>query len=393
MKNQAVYDEDLMVGELTEKEIKTVEKFHRQLSSHSILSIRTEDGLDGPDDQEQDLQKESISQEEALVMKKVLTAFGYSQEDIIVTGQEASDGTDGKTYDRLSSSESYEHSYRSVERSSTYTSRFVSPGRFYVRVSQEIRTNVKEVHEKIKKRKPKISSVHPSLYSNVEVQSEVKLGNSIQIDNLHQKDVKLTIVDDTFQNQSSRHSNLYPKHEGESNVSRENSEFRTSQESLSVTEQRDGNATNGHARWSDYRNANLSQLPPRERFQELVKRAVLKRAVLKRVEDRKKRQEFNAILWKKRGQAGWLDLIFTIIGLFAFFADSGTDLKVASDHFTTGNPWWGTFTLLLVFFPTVLVNLVSYFFYKEDGDCDIKPKSGWKAVKITHILQVGLVER
>ena len=87
-------------------------------------------------------------------------------------------------------------------------------------------------------------------------------------------------------------------------------------------------------------------------------------------------------------------MLFTIVAIIAFFADIGTDLKVAADHFAKGNNfWWGSFTLLLVFLPSAVTNLVSFLWYKEDAELGRPPKSGWRAVCLTHLLLVGLVER
>ncbi|XP_068730215.1 XK-related protein 8-like isoform X1 [Montipora capricornis] len=100
-------------------------------------------------------------------------------------------------------------------------------------------------------------------------------------------------------------------------------------------------------------------------------------------------------LWRKRGKVTWLSLAFTIGSIVAFFADIGTDLKVAADHFTKGqNYWWGSFTVMLVFFPSVVTNLVSFFWHKEDEKrLKQPPESGWKVVSWTHLCLIGIVER
>lgn len=367
MENQGTPDEDLTVEGLTDKEIKAVKKFHRQLSSHSILSIRTEDGLDEPEGpEEQEVPKESITQEESLLMQKVLKAFGYTQESEILE-QEKTDGVDGrKNYHRFSSSESYDNtSYYQ----SSLTSRYISPGRFYVRVSEETKAIVREVHDKIVHRKPSLNTS----YVSVKTQETLE---SVQCNNLHPNDIDIGVANEELQNQTSGHLS----NGAGPNFGINNPEFWDSRNSL-FSDPNISNATNGHN--------DLSRLLPKERFKELARRALAR----KKEDERRKKREFYTRLWMKRGKAGWLDLIFTIIGLGAFFADSGTDLKVASDHFTAGHPWWGFFTLVLVIFPTILVNVVSYFFYKEDEDNGTAPESGWKGVKITHIFQVGLVER
>ena len=134
----------------------------------------------------------------------------------------------------------------------------------------------------------------------------------------------------------------------------------------------------------------IRHLPPRERF----KNAVYSVVNDLRMRPRKTDKDFSE-LWRKRGDPSWLSIFFTVVAIAAFFADIGTDLKVAADHFTKGNHyWWGSFTLLLVFLPSVVTNLVSFFWYKEDDkEIGRPPKSGWKAVLVTHLCLIGMVER
>lgn len=125
----------------------------------------------------------------------------------------------------------------------------------------------------------------------------------------------------------------------------------------------------------------LKHLPPKERFRQAVR-------------SHKMDKDFPEF-WRKRGNVTWLRLAFTIGGIAAFFADTGTDLKVAVDHFTTGQDyWWGGFTLLLVFLPSVVTNVVSYFWYKEDSKRYKRPpEGGWKEVCWTHCFLVGVLQR
>ena len=104
--------------------------------------------------------------------------------------------------------------------------------------------------------------------------------------------------------------------------------------------------------------------------------------------------------WRKRGNATWFGVFFSIVAMAAFFADIVTDLKVAADHYTAGSNWWASFTLSLVLLPLVVTNLVSFFWHKEDEQIHVdkhiaeRPQSGWKTVSVTHfILLGGLVER
>ena len=134
----------------------------------------------------------------------------------------------------------------------------------------------------------------------------------------------------------------------------------------------------------------LRNLPPRDRFRQAVYLVINNL----KMRPRKMDKDFSE-LWRKRGKATWLTICFSVAAIVAFFADIGTDLKVAADHFTKGNNyWWGSFTLLLVFVPSVITNLVSFFWYKEDDkELERPPKSGWKVVSVTHLFLIGLVER
>ena len=133
----------------------------------------------------------------------------------------------------------------------------------------------------------------------------------------------------------------------------------------------------------------LKSLPPRERFRQVVF------LVMNNLKLRPLRKDWDfSELWKKRGKATWLSIILTIVGLGAFFADIGTDLKVAADHFEAGSNWWASFTVLLVLLPSIFTNLVSFFWYKEDEvHSGRKPKHGWRIIFVTHVFLIGLVER
>lgn len=135
----------------------------------------------------------------------------------------------------------------------------------------------------------------------------------------------------------------------------------------------------------------LKHLPPKERFRQAVY-LVINNPV--KSPPRKMDEDFPEF-WRKRGNVTWLSLAFTIGGIAAFFADTGTDLKVAIDHFTTGQDyWWGGFTLTLVFLPSVVTNVVSYFWYKEDSKrLKRPPEGGWKEVCWTHWFLVGVLQR
>ncbi|XP_068729417.1 XK-related protein 6-like [Montipora capricornis] len=140
----------------------------------------------------------------------------------------------------------------------------------------------------------------------------------------------------------------------------------------------------------NYTGLRSKHIPPKERFRQAVYLVINNLKML----PRRMEKDFSE-LWRKRGNVTWLSLAFTIGGIIAFFADIGTDLKVAADHFTQGqNYWWGSFTVMLVFFPSVVTNLVSFFWYKEDEKrLKNAPESGWVAVKWTHLCLIGIVER
>ena len=103
--------------------------------------------------------------------------------------------------------------------------------------------------------------------------------------------------------------------------------------------------------------------------------------------------------WRKRGSATWLGVFFSVVAMVAFFADIVTDLKVAADHYTAGSDWWASFTLMLVVLPSVVTNLVSFFWHKEDEQIHVdeqigeRPQIGSKIVSITHLLLGGMLER
>ena len=146
--------------------------------------------------------------------------------------------------------------------------------------------------------------------------------------------------------------------------------------------------SNGHTRKAG-KPSKLRHLPPRQRFKQAVHLVIdnLK------MRPRKMDKDFSE-LWRKRGNATWLGVFFAVVAIGAFFADIGTDLKVAADHYTAGSNWWASLTVMLVLLPSVVTNLFSFFWYKEDYEqVERRPKSGWKTVAITHLFLVGLVER
>lgn len=108
------------------------------------------------------------------------------------------------------------------------------------------------------------------------------------------------------------------------------------------------------------------------------------------IEKKKEEEE----VWKERGKVGWWSLVSAFLAPLTYVIDVGTDLNLARSHFSKGDTWWGTLTIILVILPSIFINLMSYFFYVNDDDkMKRKPESGWRTVKVTHVLQLGLIER
>lgn len=117
------------------------------------------------------------------------------------------------------------------------------------------------------------------------------------------------------------------------------------------------------------------------------------KAVTKEIRPKKVPEEDFAI-WKDRGACGWFGLLATLGGILAFFADIALDLKVSADHFGNQDYWWCGLTASLVIIPSMVVNLVSLFWYLEDEEVTHQePETGWKKIYLIHFCQLGLAER
>lgn len=386
--NGTLNEEELIVSELTEEDKHTVEKFQRQLSKHSILSIRSEDPWSSNDERfSVDEEADEITEEEALRLQRVIQAFQNFKQTKDVPYV---DSIDGRKYRRISSNQSYEFFWSSK---SSAESRFVTPGRFHVSLSEESKAIVKQMNDMIQRGKSTLRKTKSQeilivqseefgssyinanqKYSNVENNSFLLDPDNVRVDFNNENHYGNSI----YRNNQSKKDFLYP---------------RRNEMGIRHAIHSDNGHANGHPNVGFHRYS-LSLLPPKEKFKAAVKRVIQSERIRKRSERDKKRKDYFEKLWKRRGDVGWFGLLLTLAGPCAFIADSATDLKVASDHFTTGHPWWGTFTVMLVIFPAILMNIVSYFFYKDDeAQSDRKPGSGWRTVKITHCLQLGLIER
>lgn len=329
---------------LDEKQKQTVRALRRQISSHSTNSSTSEG----------DHYLAKLSEDEVVLLRKVVERFTSYKADADSTRDEI----DGRKVYRNWSVESYLSSSRG-------SGIFVNPGRFYVRVKKE----------------------------------DVRALEQVCIE-LDEEERKTEPTTNGYGHLSSRYSfesdneSKYKRYYGYSvAVTKQNLQTIVVSNSC-VTEALPEDITNGTKFGlingsAPNKACKLRYLPPRERF----KRAVyLVRDNLK-MRPRKMDKDYSE-LWRKRGNATWLSLFFSVVAIAAFFADIATDLKVAADHFSAGSNWWGSFTVMLVLLPSVIINLVSFFWYKEDEqEIGRRPKSGWKIVSLTHLFLVGLIER
>ena len=129
---------------------------------------------------------------------------------------------------------------------------------------------------------------------------------------------------------------------------------------------------------------------PLERFRKAAEKV---KEATKGIRPQKIPEEDFAI-WKDRGNCGWFVLLATVGGILAFFGDIALDLKVAADHFENKDFWWCGLTAFLVFFPSLVVNLISFFWYAEDEEVTGRePETGWRKIYLIHFCQLGLAER
>ena len=328
---------------LDEKQKQTVRALRRQISSQSTGGSSTEGDYVA-----------KLSEEEVLVLRKVVqTLTTYKAEPDLIEDQ-----VDGRRVDRNWSVESFLSSSRG-------SGNFVNPARFYVRVKKEEVRALEQVCLELDDEESNMKC-YANGYSHL----------------------------DNNSTSSNYYENKFKHYYGYSVALSSSMEQPIMVTEAAVTETLPEGVTKfGLSNGSVYKaghmhRSKLRHLPPRERFKQAV---YLVMDNLK-MRPRKMDTDFSE-LWRKRGNATWLAILFSVVAIGAFFADIGTDLKVAADHFATGSPWWGSFTVMLVLLPSVITNLVSFFWYKEDEHIGRPPKSGWRTVSITHFFLVGLIER
>jgi len=329
---------------LDDKQKQTVRALRRQLSTHSTSSSTTEGDYVA-----------ELSEEEVLLLRKVvqtLTTFTADSDSI-------RDDVDGRKVDRNWSVESFLSSSRG---STTY----VNPARFYVHVKKE---EVRAVEQVCRELDDEELNTKPATNGYGYLNSKHSSSNENDHDYKHYG----YSVAVTQQNLSSEWSIVATNNTVTEALPEDEIKFLSNESTYYKA---------GHS-------SKLRYLPPRERFKQAV---YLVMDNLK-MRPRKMDQDFSE-LWRKRGNATWLGIFFSVVAIGAFFADIGTDLKVAADHYTAGSNWWASFTVMLVLLPSVVTNLFSFLWYKEDDEqSERRPKSGWRTVGITHFFLVGLVER
>jgi len=326
---------------LDDKQKQTVRALRRQLSTHSTSDSTTEGD-----------RVAELTEEEVLLLRKVVETLTTSTAD----SDSIRDDVDGRRVDRNWSVESFLSSSRGTP--------FVNPARFYVRIKKEEVRAVEQVcleldDEEFNK-KPATNG-----YGHLNTK------NSPLNDYKHFYGYSVAV---TQHNLSSERAIVVTANENVTEALPEDEiKFLSSNGSTKHT---------GHA-------SKLRHLPPRERFKQAVHLVMAKmRSGMTGMD-----KDFSE-LWMKRGNATWLDVFLSVVAIGAFFADIGTDLKVAADHYTAGSNWWASFTVMLVLLPSVVTNLISFFWYQEDDEqVERRPKSGWRTVAITHFFLVGLVER
>ena len=327
---------------LDDKQKQTVRALRRQLSTHSTSGSTTEVDYVA-----------ELTEEEVLVLRKVvqtLTTFTADSDSI-------RDDVDGRRVDRNWSVESFLSSSRG-------STPYVNPARFYVRVKKE---EVKAVEQVCLELDDEELNTKPATNGYGLLNSKHSLEGH---DYKHYYGYSVAV---TQQNLSSERPIVITTSE-------------TVREALPEDEIKF--LSNGHTKKAGH-TSKLRHLPPRERFKQAV-HLVMDNLKMR---PRKMDKDFSE-LWRKRGNATWLGVFFSVVAIGAFFADIGTDLKVAADHYTAGSNWWASFTVTLVLLPSVVTNLFSFFWYKEDDEeVERRPKSGWRTVAITHFFLVGLVER
>ena len=324
---------------LDDKQKQAVRALRRQLSTHSISSSTTDCVAE-------------LNEEEVLILRKVvqnLTTFSADSDSF-------RDDVDGRRIDR-------NWSVESILSSSRESTTYVNPARFYVRIKKE----------------------------------EVKAVEQVCLE-LDDEELNTQPVTNGYGHLNSKNSSLnvggydygYRATVTQQHLSSERPIVITTNKTVTeaLPEDEIKFRSNGRTKNAGH-TSKLRNLPPRQRFKQAVHLVMDNLKIRPRIMDK----DFSE-LWRKRSNATWLGVFFAVVAIGAFFADIGTDLKVAADHYTAGSNWWASLTVMLVLLPSVVTNLFSFLWYKEDDkQVERRPKSGWRTVAITHFFLVGLVER
>ena len=347
---------------LSEQQKQNVRALQRQISRLSTRNLT--DGSNGDDFLAE------LSKDELQLLKDVVHSFKTYNSVSVEAGGDEVDGV--HIAKKIWPGRSW--SVESYNAATPEGDNFVNPARFYVRLTKE-----------------DVQALEHACIEMDEDEAVEKANNSAHLEGTHSSHSLLNGCGNKGQSYG---LSVAITQQCEKIVVVKNTFTSAVHESFSNSEQDNFHLiSNGRVSQNNHYNgfrSKLKHLPPKERFRQTVYLVINKL----RSRPRKMDNDFPEF-WRMRGNVTWLSLALTIGGIAAFFADTGTDLKIAIDHFTTGQDyWWGSFTLMLVFLPSVITNLVSYFCYKEDSKrLKRPPESGWKAVCWTHCFLVGVLER
>ena len=73
-----------------------------------------------------------------------------------------------------------------------------------------------------------------------------------------------------------------------------------------------------------------------------------------------------ANFWNRRAQCGRMQLLFPLFTAFLFLVDVGMDCEIAVTHFEQGDLRWGAYTLGVVVFSLIIIDVLSASFYFSD---------------------------
>ena len=333
---------------LSEQEKQTVRALRRQIAFDSTSSPTKENG---------DHLVAKLSEKELSLLRNVVQTFKNYKADFEPIRNEG----DGRRVQR-------DWSEESCLSTNSGSGAFVNPARFYVHVTKEDVRTLEQVCIGLEEEEEAEKSTKPNSNGHLNDKSDLSLK-------------------DEYENYG---FSVALAKQSETITGVENATTGTLSEPA-FTKQSNFSLIDGSvAKHKPEHRGGLRYLPPRERFRQATY------MVINNLEMRPRKVDNDfPELWQKRGNATWLTVFLSVVAIGAFFADIGTDLKVASDHFTKGNHlWWGGLTLMLVILPSVVTSMVSFFWYKEDDkQMGRPPKSGWKVVSVTHFFLVGLVER